>query len=352
MSSAECQDVAAALAEHIKKLLMDRDVDGMPEIGKDYPDFVFVHDYIMQMRDVLDALARGNISVEIPTRGFTGATLKGLQASLLHLTWQIQQVGSGDLSCQIDHLGEFSSSFNDMVTQLDEALTSIKHKEEDLRRLADKLQDEVILRGEALNALRQSEANFKYMASHDPLTGVLNRRSFFDTALAMLREAGRTGEYCTIVLFDLDDFKRFNDTYGHLDGDQALRHVTTQVSGSLRKKDIIGRYGGEEFICLFPMMDAKRGHDLAERLRERVAKLPVSTQKGEVRVTISAGFVSVGTDAPGPGEARDAVFLEKVLRQVDGYLYKAKRNGKNRVEGGEYRPELILDHSMGAVNPS
>lgn len=341
-------ELAAAFAAHVKKLLVEGESAPLPpklQESDAFAEMRFVHDYLTHLRLALDDISQGRLSTGIPLQGFIGGALRNLQDSLLHLTQQIQQVGSGDFSCQIDFWGEFSLSFNNMVAQLNAALTALRQNEVELTRHANKLKREVVLKGEELTALTQSEANFKYMASHDPLTGVLNRRSFFDTAMLRLREACIAGEHCCVVLFDLDDFKSFNDRYGHLDGDEALRHVTDIVSASLRKNDLIGRYGGEEFACLFPLLDAEGGKEVAERMQRKVARQSVCTRQGEARLTISIGYLGVPPDT---NEERSGMFWEKVLRQTDEYLYKAKRNGKNRVEGGVYQPE----EAEAAVNPS
>lgn len=359
------RDTTAEILAHIKKLLIERDIAEMPCGGEQFPDLVFVHDYLVRLREELHDISQGELSVEISAHGVLSGSLKKLQARLFQLVWQLQQVANGDLSHRFDFLGEFSSSFNDVVTQLDAALTALRRKEDELTKLTDTLRHEVRLRGEALTALSQSEANFRYQASHDALTGVYNRRSFFDLAGEELRQAALAGQPCCIALLDLDDFKQFNDTFGHIDGDEALRHITKTVSLGLRKQDIIARYGGEEFVCMFPEMDLKRARAVLERLRARVEKNPVKSCNGVVPVTTSIGFVCV---MPPPPEAepagaaqkgrkgdyfeRDAAFLEKVLRQADAYLYRSKNNGKNRVEGGIYDDQPDNTCEMQAINAS
>ncbi|MDL2267923.1 diguanylate cyclase [Desulfovibrio sp. OttesenSCG-928-G15] len=354
-------DTTSTVLAHIRKLLVERDVAQMPEVGEQYPDLVFVHAYIAELRRAVEGISRGELSMEITQRGFLCGTLKGLQARLLHLVWQLQQVANGDLSCQIDFMGEFSSSFNVMVAQLDSALTALRRKEDELTKLTDTLRHEVRLKGEALTALSVSEANFRYQASHDALTGVFNRRSFFELAGDELGQAANAGVPCCVALLDLDDFKQFNDTFGHLDGDEALRHVTAVISQGLRKQDIIGRYGGEEFVCLFPELDVKRARIVLERLRARVERNLVHTGRGPVPITTSIGFVCVVPEALAQSPELDqkegknvsnSEFLEKVLRQVDQYLYKAKNNGKNRVEGGCYDVPSVYSCDLQAINAS
>ncbi|SBW03300.1 Response regulator PleD (fragment) [uncultured delta proteobacterium] len=167
------------------------------------------------------------------------------------------------------------------------------------------------------------------MAEHDPLTEVCNRRSFYDLAVMELERARKENRPCVLVIFDIDHFKRFNDSYGHLDGDAALRHLTQTVKNELRGPDILGRYGGEEFVLLLPGVDQPTGEAIAERLRLAVATSPVPTKTaGPVTITISMGLVLV---PPEGNEERKVSFLERYLGFADNALYAAKESGRNRL---------------------
>ncbi|MCC8194422.1 MAG: GGDEF domain-containing protein, partial [Deltaproteobacteria bacterium] len=244
---ADAQQPMDRLVALVRKMIHDPVMPQIPPEFAEVEGLAAVHEQMSKLRDVLDAFSRGDFSPDVRLRGVIARRLKTLQASLLHLCWQIQQVANGDFTQRVDFLGEFASSFNSMVEQLDTALTSLRHKEEELTRLTLALQHEVEQKAEALEALSKSEARFRYMAEHDVLTGVCNRRSFYDLAVMELELARKERQPCGLMIFDLDHFKRFNDTYGHLDGDAALRHVTQTIKSELRKQDILGRYGGEEF---------------------------------------------------------------------------------------------------------
>lgn len=315
------------LVAHLVKMLRAPAVPDIPPELAGVPDIVMVHENMARLREILDAFSRGDFSPEIGIRGVLAGRLKTLQASLLHLCWQIQQVAGGDFTQRVEFLGEFAQSFNTMVVQLDTALTALRQKEEELTLLTRALQGEVEQKAEAMAALSKSEARFRYMAEHDLLTNVCNRRSFYDLAVMELERARRKRYSCALIILDVDHFKRFNDTYGHLDGDTALCHLTQTVKGELRGQDILGRYGGEEFVLLLPDVDLPASEAIAERLRLAVAGSPVATKTaGLAEITISMGLALV---PPQGSEERRVAFLERYLGFADAALYEAKAAGRN-----------------------
>ncbi len=315
--------------EHIRKMLFDAKPPDMPPEAQDMPELRVVHDYCFELRRILRDFSTGNLSEDICLRGSLAGSLKALQANLLHLTWQIQQVAGGDFTYRVDFMGEFSDAFNSMVVQLDSALSALRRSEDELLRLTEALQQEIELKNQAMSALRQSEASFKYEAEHDALTGVLNRRAFYEYAEAMLNRAQLSGQYCGLAIFDIDSFKPFNDTFGHLNGDLALSHVTSLAKATVRTGDSIGRFGGDEFVLFLSFSEEKAGKSIVERLRKAVAFSPVVTMEGErIALTISLGFICVPPDFQ---QARDADFLEELIHFADEALYRAKRGGRNKV---------------------
>jgi diguanylate cyclase (GGDEF)-like protein len=234
-------------------------------------------------------------------------------------------VEKGDFTQEVHFMGEFSVAFNNMVRQLNKTLLELKQKEETLTALTDTLRNEVDNRNTVVEALQESEARLKYLASHDPLTGIFNRLSFIEMASAELKNAARSGINCCMVIMDLDHFKQFNDTYGHVSGDEALRHAVRILSGGLRKGDFLGRYGGEEFTVFFFNADAEAGMAIAERLRNALASSPVLLENQAVQITASFG-VAVAEGDPGETE-----YVQKLIADADIALYSAKRQGRNRV---------------------
>lgn len=158
-------------------------------------------------------------------------------------------------------------------------------------------------------------------ASTDPLTGLPNRRMLDDTLKRMFAQAGRTLTPLSVILFDLDDFKMVNDVHGHEKGDEVLATVGAAVSTSVRQSDVAGRSGGEEFLVILPDTDLQGALVLAEKLRSTIARIAVAGV--ERAVSGSFGVATFPDDSVDPAG---------LLRSADRALYRAKSNGKNRVE--------------------
>lgn len=151
----------------------------------------------------------------------------------------------------------------------------------------------------------------------DGLTGLANRRSVEDTLRGEIARARRFGDSLSVVMADLDDFKRVNDTYGHPIGDEALQLFAATLRGTMREMDVAARWGGEEFLLVLPGTDAAGGARLAERAREALEQRPLR----EIRLTASFGVAQLV-----PGED-----VADLVAAADTALYEAKRTGKNRV---------------------
>lgn len=164
-------------------------------------------------------------------------------------------------------------------------------------------------------------------ASMDGLTGLLARRSFTDLASRLLERLASEGDSVALILADIDRFKSFNDLYGHLVGDEVLRHVARSMKDGLRQGDVICRFGGEEIVALLPSANAEVALEVAERLR---AKVEAGALEGvEARVTASFGVAACAASACGG--------LEELVERADRAMYRAKDLGRNRVvlDGGE-----------------
>ncbi len=159
-------------------------------------------------------------------------------------------------------------------------------------------------------------------ARTDAKTGLLNAAAWQREADTELSRAQRSGDPLALLLVDLDHFKRVNDTYGHLIGDQVLIGVATTLCNQLRDYDIVGRFGGEEFVVLVPGADTVEACRVAERLRNRVRRLAVPAEDGSVAVTISIGVALLRAH----GED-----LIELLAAADLALYRAKESGRDRV---------------------
>ncbi|MDR2102646.1 MAG: GGDEF domain-containing protein [Treponema sp.] len=313
--------------EHVKKLLRDNTIPPLEGEKAELSLLQDIHRDIKAIREAAFAFSMGDLSPDINARGIIPGCLKTLQAHLRHMVWQVKMVEQGDFSQEIQFLGEFSAAFNNMIRQFDETLRVLKQKEEVLTALTDSLRNEIDMRTSAVEALRESESRFKYLASHDPLTGALNRRSFMERALIELQAAAIRRIPCGVVMMDIDHFKSFNDNYGHQAGDEALRHVVSIISLLLRKNDFLGRYGGEEFVFLFHNADRKTGIAIAERVRKAILNHPVKINAG--KITISASFgVAMAPEQEIPGED---INIEALVHNADIALYQAKATGRNKV---------------------
>ena len=167
----------------------------------------------------------------------------------------------------------------------------------------------------AVEALRQQ-------ATRDSLTGLWNRALALDGLARELHRAQREDKPLSIVIGDLDHFKRVNDTYGHPGGDAVLRETAERMRAALRGYDLIARYGGEEFLAVLPGCDHGQARRVAERLRTAVSKRPMKAASSDVAVTMSVG---VATAWPGG----DGLAL---IQAADAALYRAKHGGRDRVE--------------------
>ena len=163
------------------------------------------------------------------------------------------------------------------------------------------------------------------LATTDGLTGLLNRRTLATQLAARVREAQRYRRPLSLLLIDVDHFKKVNDTHGHPAGDAVLRGVAAVARAQARETDLVARYGGEELAVVLPETDAAGARAIAERLRAAVESTAHATDQGALRVTVSVGVATW----PGGGQNGD-----ELLTTADRALYRAKQTGRNRVESG------------------
>lgn len=171
------------------------------------------------------------------------------------------------------------------------------------------------------------------MAMTDPLTGLLNRRRFMERMASETNRAVRADTTLSIIMTDIDFFKRINDTHGHQAGDRVLQHFSEQLTGSLRTYDFVGRFGGEEFIICLPGTDRPEARMIADRIHKHVSNETLSLPVGGQRVHVTASF-GVATFHPAMYED-----IESVIKRADDALYQAKSSGRNRVCSSE-KPEF------------
>ncbi len=169
--------------------------------------------------------------------------------------------------------------------------------------------------------LMQENETLDEIASHDPLTGLLNRRSMEFHLGKVMDVAKKTGAQFSLIMADIDDFKKVNDNYGHDIGDQVLVHVATIIKKQLRGNDYVCRWGGEEMLLLISN-NGKVAVQVAERIRQALENTPITTKDGD-KITVTMTFGVTGY-IPGFN-------MNKLIKITDENLYRGKRNGKNQV---------------------
>jgi diguanylate cyclase (GGDEF)-like protein/putative nucleotidyltransferase with HDIG domain len=315
------------------------------------PDSVPASAAPQHVRDALDTLAEGVLVLDNQQRialaneafaklvNQSPAQLQGRPAS--ELSWVLPQ-GSNDaedypwvralrqgaaqrgaiLSLRLDRAGPRLLSVNSTPILGDDGsqrgtlatfddLTVVERKNTHLRKLLQRLHHSRM-------HIRRQNQELRRLATRDPLTGCLNRRSFFEAFENCTSAAKRYGQALSCVMVDIDRFKSINDRHGHAVGDQALQQVAGILKSALRQSDLICRYGGEEFCLLLPHSDLDQGCEAAERFR----RLIESARGLNFAMTASFGVSALSLGAQHPTE---------LLNQADKALYAAKRSGRNRV---------------------
>ena len=156
----------------------------------------------------------------------------------------------------------------------------------------------------------------------DELTKVYNRRYFFEASQLLENGASLIPKNTSILMVDIDDFKILNDTYGHHIGDEALKNLTENILSMLRSTDVFARYGGDEFICLLPQTNREQAYEIAKRVADRFEKMKVKENNKNIVLHISIGVAT----------SENEIKMEELIAMADQALYKAKHEGKNRIE--------------------
>jgi diguanylate cyclase (GGDEF)-like protein len=176
--------------------------------------------------------------------------------------------------------------------------------------------------------LDQAHEQLRVISITDHLTGAANRRHFMERLLAEVERSGRNGRAFSLALLDIDNFKAVNDQHGHLAGDEVLRRLAQACMAQVREGDLFARFGGEEFAVLMRDVDDAKALVLAERLRRLIEAQVIEFEGIRLPVTVSVGIGTMTASTNPP--VQDSADL---VNRADQYLYKAKRSGRNRVEG-------------------
>jgi diguanylate cyclase (GGDEF)-like protein len=202
----------------------------------------------------------------------------------------------------------------DLIIRINEQL---KKEIEERKKIANE-------RKQLLKELEKKNKILKELAITDGLTGLYNHRFLIGRLSEEIAQSNRYSKNLSIIMFDIDHFKNINDTYGHQVGDEVLSKISSTIKNKLREVDIAGRFGGEEFLVILPNTSLENGYKVAEKIRESIMEL--KWESGKLSVTISGGV----------GLHKDENVTE-LITKADKYLYKAKENGRNRIE---YKEDL------------
>jgi diguanylate cyclase (GGDEF)-like protein len=189
-------------------------------------------------------------------------------------------------------------------------------------------------------AKERAELHQRKASLVDPLTGIANRRAFFDRGADLLKQMHASGEGAALLLFDLDRFKEINDNFGHQFGDLVLVRFCEVTKSVLRPEDLFGRIGGEEFGCLLPATPLVEAFAVAERVRELLLSTRLSFGAMPVGATVSVG-VAVTSEIEQE--------LGQLFAAADRALYRAKARGRNRVESGPRTPLALVETANAAA---
>lgn len=251
----------------------------------------------------------------------------------------------------LDHVGEARSGAHDFgervadISSGAEAANSVKAiqnlaigllaEAKSVTSLTSRLEQNLSVASNEISSLRESLVKMRKEATTDPLTGIANRRAFGDYLEKAAIIAGETGEPLSLLILDIDHFKQFNDQYGHQIGDEVLKIVSNRLKQTLKGPDLPARYGGEEFIAVLPNTAIEGARSVAEQIR-------ASLSSQEVRHRITGESYGRITASLGVANWQIGESLEDFIHRADEALYRAKRDGRNRVE---YATDPVLQQA-------
>lgn len=213
------------------------------------------------------------------------------------------------------------SAYRDELTELNRNLENkVEERTAEVIRINQDLQREIGVRKEIETALMESERRYRELSIQDSLTGLYNMRHFYTQIENEVARAKRYGEVLSMLLLDIDDFKRYNDTWGHLEGDKVLVRLADIIRECMRRTDSAYRYGGEEFMVALPSTSGAEAEKVAERIRSGFATQPFMVGDQTIMLTLSVGVA----------QYRAPEDLSRLLDRADKNMYAAKNQGKNR----------------------
>jgi diguanylate cyclase (GGDEF)-like protein len=214
---------------------------------------------------------------------------------------------------------QYTKDFSSRVKVLE-----LAYNLETTTKISEALQEQNKALREEVRLRKQAQARLEDLSRLDPLTGIYNRRYFFELAEREFTRSRRYARQVSVIMIDLDYFKAINDTHGHAVGDQVLTEIAQRIEECVRKVDIACRYGGEEFLVLLPETGLAEASVLAQRIWNTLTSHPTSTKKLTIPVQASIGVACTGEDT--------SISLDELIDEADKALYRAKDLGRNRIE--------------------
>ncbi len=232
----------------------------------------------------------------------------------------------GNIVEELKYLSKLARAFSQKdFSKIDELRKKIRNtnKRDELYQLKVSILRMVEALEQYIRRLETEVKSYENLAFTDPLTGLYNRRMFIELAKKKLNEIKRYQEPLSLIMLDIDYFKQINDTYGHDAGDIALKFLADILKRNVRASDIVARWGGEEFIILFPKTTLEQAHKVAEKIRRIVERSTIDLPNGgKLKFTVSLGVSSFSGKED----------LEELIKEADIALYEAKKRGRNRTE--------------------
>jgi len=236
----------------------------------------------------------------------------------------------GDTAAALGHFESFYQAERQLFDEeSDRRLKTIEiiHNVENTRKDAEIYQLRNVELQREVDERKQAQAALEHLATIDTLTGLANRRYFLELAERAFYQAQRYNRPLSVVMIDVDNFKHINDTFGHAAGDQVLAGLASRMQQVLRRSDILGRYGGDEFVVLLPETGQEGARRMTERLREAVARTSHSIGQIDLPVSLSVGVSS--------SFGMTNITLDQLLQRADKALYTSKQSGRDRVTAFE-----------------
>ncbi len=226
-------------------------------------------------------------------------------------------------SKDIDHLKvSVSDHLDDIISSMDNFVSSEDTRVDEMNKQMEAMQHRLVAMETEAGEIRERLKVERTKALTDVLTGLSNREAYEERLQMEFERWKRYRQPAAIVVGDIDLFKRVNDTYGHLAGDKVIQIIAKEITNRIRKTDFVARYGGEEFFILLPETEVKDVIPVMEKTREMISRLPFHFRDEEVQITMSFGVAAF----------QDKSTAAEIFDLADKALYKAKENGRNRVE--------------------